>query len=351
VTPIARKTPWLLAIFLGVLGPACGKSGDDAERARIEAEMKRFLLASVGDFSRAARDLQKSAPVTPGRGWDSRADARSIQAMKEAWQRGRVAYERVEGALAPIFPESDTATDFRYDDFLGVLGPSGDARLFDDQGVIGMHAIERILWSDTMPKEALEFERRLPGYHPAAFPSSEAEARDFRDQLTGRLVEDVQKLGRELSPLELDIAFVFRGLMDLTAEQLEKVDRASTGREESRYALATMADLRANRDGCRQAYELFRPWLLAKGHGPLDQRVLGGFERLKSAYDQVPGASIPRPPEGWSGIEPKSEHAETSFGRLFFLVQRETDEAQPGSLSAPLMGVADALGLPKAVLR
>jgi iron uptake system component EfeO len=346
-----RKASRRLAILLGTLAFACGKSGDEAERERVEAEMKRFLLANVGDFVRAAEDLQKNAPVVSGRGWDSGTDAGSIHAMKQAWQRGRVAYERIEGALAPIFPESDSATDFRYDDFLGVLGKSGDAKLFDDQGVVGMHAIERILWSDTMPKDALEFEKRLPGFHAAAFPASEAEARAFRDKLVGRLVNDVQKLEGELAPLELDVAFVFRGLMDLTAEQLEKVDRASTGREESRYALSTMGDLRANRDGCRQAYEIFRPWLLAKRQGELDRSVLAGFERLEAAYEQVPGASIPRPPVGWSGIEPKREHGETPFGRLFFLVQRETDETQSGSLAASLMSVAEVLGLPKAVLR
>jgi iron uptake system component EfeO len=347
----ARKTLQLLAIGLGTLAGACDKSGDEAERERVEADMKRFLVSHVGDFLRAAEDLQKSAPVVSGRGWDRGADARSLHAMKEAWQRGRVAYERVEGALAPIFPESDTATDFRYDDFLGVLGQSGDGKLFDDQGVVGMHAIERILWSDTMPEDALEFERRLPGYRPATFPASEAEARDFRDKLAGRLVHDLRELERELAPLEFDVAFVFRGLMDLTAEQLEKVDRASTGREESRYALSTMGDLRANRDGCRQAYEIFRPWLLAKREDELDRRVLAGFERLGVAYERVPGASIPRPPAGWSGIEPKSEHAETPFGRLFLLVQRETDETQLGSLAASLMSVAEVLGLPKAVLR
>jgi iron uptake system component EfeO len=345
-----QKLCLVLAAVLGG-GWGCGKSGDDAERARVESEMKRSLLSAVADFSRAASDLQRSAPVPKGRGWDKAADAHALLAMKEAWHRGRVAYELVEGALAPLFPESDTATDFRYDDFLGVLGHSGDPSPFDDQGVIGMHAIERILWSDAMPRDALEFESRLPGYRVATFPSSEAEARDFRDKLAGRLVKDVQKLESEIEPLELDVAFVFRGLMDLTAEQLEKVDRASTGREESRYALSTMRDLRANRDGCRHAYEIFRPWLSAKGHEALDRKVLAGFERLKSGYDRVSGDAIPRPPEGWSAIEPSAAHAETPFGRLFFLVRHETDEAEPGSLSEALMRVADVLGLPKAVLR
>jgi iron uptake system component EfeO len=338
-------------VWLVVTASACGKADDDAQRARVETEMKRWLLTHVRDFGRAAEDLRTSAPAPTDRGWGAQSEARAIADMKLAWHRGRGAYELVEGALAPLFPESDTATDFRYDDFLGVLGGAGDRNPFDDQGVIGMHAIERVLWSDAMPKDALEFEKGLTGYRPATFPANAEEAREFKEKLAGRLVSDVRKLEADLAPLELDIAFAFRGLIDLTTEQLEKVDRASTGREESRYALSTMRDLRANREGCLQAYGIFRPWLLAKGHGELDRQVQQGFERLKAGYQAVPGDSIPRPPEGWSGIEPKAEHAETPFGRLFFLVRRETDDGQPGSLAATLLGVADALGLPKAVLR
>ena len=340
-----------VACGLLFMASGCGKGDDDAQRQRVESEMKRWLLHNVTDFGRAAEDLQRAAPVQAERGWDAQLDAPAIAAMRESWFRGRSAYELVEGALAPIFPESDTATDFRYDDFLGVIGSGGDHEPFDDHGVIGMHAIERILWSGAMPKAALEFEQALPGYHPAAFPASVDEARDFKHKLAARLVSDVRKLEADLAPLELDIAFAFRGLIDLTAEQLEKVDRASTGREESRYALSTMRDLRANREGCLQAYGIFRPWLLAKGHAALDKKVEQAFERLKAAYDLVPGDSIPRPPEGWSGIEPKAEHAGTPFGKLFFQVRRETDDAQPDSLSASLLGVADALGLPKAVLQ
>lgn len=339
------------ACALLLTASGCGKADDDSQRLRVETEMKRWLLRNVKDFGRAAVDLQQAAPVSVERGWDAELDAPAIAAMRESWFRGRAAYELVEGALAPIFPESDTATDFRYDDFLGVIGSAGDSRPFDDQGVIGMHAIERILWSRSMPKDALAFEQALPGYRPAAFPASSAEAREFKDKLAARLVSDVRKLEAELAPLELDIAFAFRGLIDLTAEQLEKVDRASTGREESRYALTTMRDLRANREGCLQAYAIFRPWLLAKGHAALDKKVEQAFARLEAAYDAVPGDSIPRPPEGWSGIEPRAEHAVTPFGKLFFVVQRETDDTRPDSLSASLLGVADALGLPKAVLR
>lgn len=338
---------WLLVLAL----VGCGKGEEEAQRSRVERELKAWLVTNVRAFRSAAEDLQHAAPTPTGRGWDAARDAEAIGAMKEAWGRARDAYELIEGAIAPLFPESDTATDARYDDFLLQLGAQGDRTPFDDQGVIGVHAIERILWADAIPPEAVEFEKSLPGYRPAAFPASEAEARDFKHELAARLVSDIRQLEAQLGPVELDIAFAFRGLMDLTAEQLEKVDRAATGREESRYAQTTLHDLRANREGCLEAYRLFRPWLLARGRVELDQQVMAGFERLKVTYDALPGSALPRPPQGWSSLEPKPEHQSTPFGKLFARVSHETDDQKPESLSGSLMSVADALALPKAVLR
>jgi iron uptake system component EfeO len=349
---IEKQSRWLgvaAALALGLLG--CGKGEDPAQHARIEREMKQWLVTNVKDFRVAAQDLERAAPTPSGRGWSASEDADALQAMKAAWARARTSYELVEGALAPLFPESDIATDARYDDFMTTLGSQGDRTPFDDQGVVGMHAIERILWADRIPKQTLDFESGLPGYRPAAFPSNEAEARQFKDKLAARLVSDIQKLEQELTPVELDIAFAFRGLIDLTNEQREKVDRAATGREESRYAQTTMKDLRANREGCLSAYNIFRPWLLARGRTELDQQVSAAFERLKESYDAVPGDAIPPPPLAWSSLTPRPEHLQTPFGKLFKTVDQETNDRAALSLSSSLMSVAEALSLPKAVLR
>jgi iron uptake system component EfeO len=330
---------------------ACGKADDQVQHARVEREMKTWLTTKIREFRTAAEELQKAAPTPQGRGWSVSEDAGAISDMKLAWARAREAYELIEGAVAPLFPESDTATDARYDDYMTVLGAGGDPKPFDDEGVVGMHAIERVLWSDQVPRETVEFENGIPGYRPAAFPATEADAREFKDKLAAKLVKDIGSLEQQLAPVELDIAFAFRGLIDLTSEQLEKVDRASTGREESRYAQSTLRDLRANREGCVAAYNIFRPWLLARGRGDLDAQVMAGFERLKQSYSAIPGDAIPRPPAAWSSIEPRPEHLVTPFGKLFSVVKRETDDKQAGSLASNLMSVADALGLPKAVLR
>lgn len=345
-----RLTQGLRLLLLVFSFEGCTRS-DEAHRARVEVEMKRLLMTQVIALQLAAEDLERAAPVAAGRGWDPKQDAAAIANMKEAWSRGRRAYELVEGALGPVFPQSDLATDARYDDFLAKLGPDGDSTPFDDQGVIGMHAIERILWADSIPERVVDFEKMLPGYSPARMPESEEEAKSFQHLLAHKLVLDVQELRAELDPLDLDIAFVFRGLIDLTNEQLEKVDRIAGGREESRYAQATLKDLRANRDGCLAAYKLFEPWLTMHGQARLDSRVLAGFERLRAIYESFPEDAAAKPVPHWTSLDPNPEHAKTAFGRLFLTVKKETDDSDPTSLSGSLMAVADALAIPKAVLR
>jgi len=351
MTMNGRNLAIVALLWCAFASTACGKADEDAERARVERDMKAWLGQQLSEFKSAADEMQRAAPAPRGRGWTAEQDAQAIELTKAGWRRARVAYELVEGAVAPLFPESDTATDARYDDFLTVLGSVGDPEPFDDRGVVGMHAIERVLWADRIPKATVEFENGIPGYRAARFPSTEAEARELKEKLIGKLLTDIGQLQTQLSPVQLDIAFAFRGLIDLTNEQLEKVDRAATGREESRYAQTTMRDLRANLDGCVAAYRIFRPWLLNRGKAELDARVQAGFERLKQSYDSVPGDAIPRPPALWSSLEPRREHLETPFGKLFTVVRRETDDKHPGSLSYSLMSVADALALPKAVLR
>ena len=220
-----------------------------AQRQRVQSEMKALINSQLNAWHAAASELHRVAPAPSARGWDLRDDAAAIAAMKQAWQKGRDAYERVEGAVAPLFPESDAATDARYDDFLLRLGAVGDPTPFDGEGVIGMHAIERILWANSTPATVVEFERNLPGYRPARIPERSEEARLFREELVGRLISDIERLRQEFTPLSLDAAFAFQGTIDLAMEQVEKVDKAATGQEESRYAQSTMRDLRNNYQG------------------------------------------------------------------------------------------------------
>src|SRR5262249_10645694 len=212
-----------------------------------------------------------------------------------------VAYEHFEGAVAPIFFDVDFAIDARYDDYLAALGAGGDTDLFDDQGATGMHSIERILYAPGIRQSVIDFESSLPGYQPARFPETEAEAIAFKTKLCQKLVDDVANLKAMWTPAAIDLGAAFQGLIALMNEQREKVNKAATGEEESRYADITLFDLRNNLEGTEQVYALFRPWAMTKPDGAAaDAQVMAGLAALHTLYDGYGGDGIPEPPESWS---------------------------------------------------
>lgn len=344
---VSRSKLGLVAMTCVPLLGACNASGqkDAARRAEVVTALKQHLTASVTAWVAASHALQAAAPDGLA-GWNVQTDAAAIAAMKKEWKNGRRAYELVEGAMAPLFPESDVATDSRYEDFLVREGSVADKYSFDGEGVVGMHAIERILWADTIPEAVVAYESALPGYTKAAFPTTAAEAADFKNKLVARLVKDTENLQAQLASIAPDIAFVYRGLLDLVREQVEKVDKTASGEEESRYAQSTLADLRSNLDGCEQAYAILRPWLREKSEGPaVDARITAAFAELRTLYGTE--TAMPSPPDQWSSLDPTPAALATPFGKLFASTKHAADEKAPGSLVAQLRIAAKTLGLPE----
>jgi len=330
---------------------ACGcSSADDKSdadyRAEVTSGMHDSLALEIADWKKAATDLGSSAPAPAGRGWDATTDAKAISSMKEAWMRLRVSYEHIEGAIAPLFPEVDFATDARYDDFLAELKGEGDDNPFDGEAVTGQHAIERILYSDTIPSYVVSFESKLPGYKPARFPSNETEAADFKNKLCARLVSDIDSLARDWQPANIDPAGAFAGLIALMNEQAEKVNKAATQEEESRYAQRTLADLHANLEGTAKIYQVFRPWIVTKGASQADQKIQAGFDGLRTVYGNTPGDAIPQPPAGWTSINPTPQDLASPFGVLFAAVQDAVDPMKEGSVVHQMNTVAELMGFP-----
>jgi iron uptake system component EfeO len=345
---------WSCALVVAASALGCSSSSDDGGappktddqyEADVTSGIQRLIAAELVTLNESVAALQSAAPTPSGRGWDPAADAQAIATMKDAWRRARIAYEHVEGAVAPIFPDVDAAIDARYDDFLSELASvGGDAYLFDDQGVTGMHAVERILYVDTTPGFVVEFEKVLPGYRPAAYPATEQEAADFKNLLCARLVRDTKTLVDQWGPAKIDIATAYSGLVSLMTEQREKVNKAATGEEESRYAQLTLADIHANLEGTTAAYDLFQPWIVAKGGSAHDANIEAGFGRLKTAYDANPGDAIPRPPPTWSAEQPSEADLQTPFGQLYTVVRAEADANRAGSIVSEMNAAADLLG-------
>ncbi len=341
-----RPVRFLVATSLVALA-GCG--GADAPDARTQAisTTKAATAADLAELTAAVRDLRAAAPAPDADGWNAAADAPSLARMRDAWKRARRAYEHVEGAIALLFPDLDVSMDERYDGFLNELPMRRDDDLFDGEGVTGMHAVERILWANETPAVVVDFERRAAGagYVAGAFPANESQARAFRDGLMGRLVSDAERLEREFAPLALDTAAAYRGVIGSLGEQIEKLNKAATAEEESRYAQTTLFDMRANLEGARRTFAAFRPWLVERGQQPLVADVEARFDAIDQAYRAIGSDALPRVPSGWNPSAPSAEHLATPFGRLYTLLTSEADPTRAGSLVAMMNRAGDAMGI------
>jgi iron uptake system component EfeO len=294
----------------------------------------------------ATKDLQNAAPT---HAWSATADAGAITMMQDAWKRTRIAYEHVEGATAPIFGDLDGSMDERYDGFLTDLAPAGDQDLFDDKGVTGMHAIERILYAATIRPEVITFESGLPGYKAAAFPKTDAEAMAFKTVLVQKLITDANSLHDQWQPAAIDIGAAYQGLVGLMNEQKEKVNLAATGEEESRYANLTLFDLRNNLEGTRKVYEEFRVWIKAKDGSEPDGMIQDRFTALDALYTSTPGDALPDVPVNWSSDHPTPADLATPFGMLWKTVRAAVDPNSDGSVVFEMNEIATLLGFPEFV--
>lgn len=356
-SPVAPVTPPAAETDAGPTAEAAAPALTDAQHIElITAAMHDELLKDLDSLVLAVTDVQSAAPSPLGRGWSATQDAAAISAMKSAWVRARAAYEHVEGAFAPIFPDLDAALDARYDDYLTeLLASGGDPNLFDDRGVTGLHGIERIVYFADTPKRVVDFEKSLPGYIAARYPSTEAEALEFKNKLCGRTVADASELKKQWGPAKINIAVAFQGLIALMNEQREKVTKASTNEEESRYAQRTMADIRGNLDGTTTIYAIFRPWLLTKRNatdptkdGPaIDAKIQAGFAKLATTYGAVPGDAIPEPPATWSAETPSPADLASPFGQLYTHVREAVDPAKESGVVYQMNEAATLLGFPQ----
>ncbi len=333
--------------LIALAASACSSTAktDATYKAEVTTAMHDSIATELAALHDAAVEIQVAAPTPKGRGWDATQDKAALDAMIGAWERARTAYEHVEGAVAPIFPDVDAAIDARYDNFLTMLGGKGDADLFDGSGVTGMHAIERILFAPAIGPRTLDFEKSLPGYAPAAFPANEQQAADFKAKLCAQLITDIATLQSQWQPSKIDVGGAYQGLISLMNEQHEKVNKASTGEEESRYSQHTLADLHGNLEGTEAVYAIFRPWILSKGDGKIhDDAVLAGFQNLHAAYDANAGKAIPVPPATWSSQAPSASDLTSPFGKLFTVVTEAVNPERPGSVVDQMNQEAKLLG-------
>jgi iron uptake system component EfeO len=339
----------LVVVVSAVVGCAtllvgCAETDDSADAAAETVDaVKRIVATDLEALHAAAVALQAAAPAPDADGWNATDDAAAVDEMRRHWSDARNAYERIEGAIAVLFPDLDASTDERYDGFLAE-GPDDD--LFDDEGVTGVHGIERILWADAHPASTIAFESAIPGYTAAAYPADAAQATAFRDALLQRLVDDIALMQTSFEPLALDAAAAYGGVLGSMSEQIEKIELAATGEDESRYAQHTLADMRANLEGGRLIFAAFEPWLEEENGDAVIADVHARFDAVQAAYDALPGTALPAIPEGWNPDAPDADDLATPYGTLWSLLVDEVDPEQQDRMVSRMSEAADLLDIP-----
>jgi iron uptake system component EfeO len=329
-------------IALGSL-TACTQKTDAEYKAEIAAAMHTSITGYLADLVLAVRTLQISAP---DHAWDPVADDPAITRMRDAWKDARVAWENVEGAISDMFEGLDESMDGRYEQLLG--SPKGDQNLFDDTGVVGMHAIERILYAPFIRPEVKVYERTLGGYLEASFPRTDDEAISFKTLLVQRLVDDAVELQSSWRPEDVDIATAYKGLVGLMAEQKKKIDDAADGSEESRYSNVTLLDMRNNLIGTGNVYDLFREWIRSKASSETaDQLIVDKLDKLHKTYQTLRTDALPTVPDGWHSDSPSADALNTPYGALWLQVHATSDPQLDSSVVHDMNVIATLLGFAK----
>jgi iron uptake system component EfeO len=322
-----------------VLSACENPSVEGSPKDRTLAAVKTYIGQELTGLKTAVIALQAAAPVADADGWNATDDAAAVAEMKTRWVEGRAGYERIEGAIAVLFPNYDETTDQRYDQF---PDQSTEDNLFDGEGVPGIHAVERILWSDSVPAAVLAFEEPLTGYIAPAFPQNQQEAEDFKTALLGRLVSDCSAMATEFDGLALATETAYRGVLGSMEEQVEKVRLAGSGEDESRYSQHTLADMRFNLEGGRAIFARFEPMFAEKDGAALRASIDARFAAVQENLDAIDGDAIPAVPSGFDPENPGT----SAYGKLFSFLAVETDPEDPQSFVSLFGEGATLLGIP-----
>jgi iron uptake system component EfeO len=359
------KTTFATMALVGLTGilAACSSDGDDTSgptttanlKAQISSNMASTMASTLADLVDQAQAMQAAAPSTA---WTYKTGASTDltddqwNAMANPWIKARADYEMVEGATAPIYPNIDTTIDGRVEDF----GPSGNSPtltstsdMFGVSGMSGLHAAERILYVWSTPASVATYEEGLGYCPPQSYPTTDADAVEFKTILLAKIITDAQTLQAGWTASNIDIGGAFNGLIGLMNEQHEKTSLAGLHEEESRYSQHTMTDLRDNLTGTQNIYKLFQPWLVSvSGGAAIDTQIQAGFTTLSSLYatPTYAGDAFPQPPSDWSEANPTAADLATPFGQLYQAVFSATDATQSGSIVFEMNAGATLLGLP-----
>lgn len=178
--------------------------------------------------------------------WAETLKAGDLEKAKADYPIIRMAYERSE-PIAESFGESDVKIDFREVDYVEENG--------SDEGWVGFHRIEKILWTENTTK------------------GTEV----YADQL----VNDIKELKAKIATIEVSPDLMLTGAVDL----LNEVATTKITGEEEIFSHTDLYDFRANIEGAEEIFKLFRKSIQEKDK-ELVQQLDKEFKTVNELLDQ-----------------------------------------------------------------
>ena len=199
----------------GKAGTTAGKTAEQGKTdlSKETAEYKKYV---EGQIDMLLKDTENFAQLLK---------TGKLDEAKKVYPLIRMAYERSE-PIAESFGESDIKIDYRLVDF--------KEEFKNEEGWKGFHRIEKILWEQNTTK------------------GTEKYADD--------LVNDIKELKAKIATIEVTPDLMVTGAIDL----LNEVSTQKITGEEEVFSHTDLYDFRANIEGARKIFELFRPKLEQK---------------------------------------------------------------------------------------
>lgn len=326
-------------LALTVVAAGCGSqdpSGSDDVAISFRGYFRTHLVA----LSDALENLAVHAPRD--RAWNAQADPALVERMRTAWKAAHRAAVAVTEPLSELFPQAGRM-DSNWDREIDRV--QRDENPFDDIGVTGLHAIERILWADVVSEMVLTVERRHEGYAMARTPATAKEAADYATQLVGGLHRDAQALAEASSVPGYDLGFAEKAVK-LQARALLRmvIVGGEPGRSESRYSDTSTDALVDQLGALAGTWKILRAALRRQGVPVGSFQVAdAGLERVHAAVAAIGPGPIPARPEGFNPFHPTQEDRESAFGRLYFSVEAEILGASSDAFLAALGNLTNAV--------
>ena len=242
----------VILLASGLLLTACAKSGNSSHSSSTSSKLtasEQKLLKQATSVYKTFVEGEIDQLLKDTEGFSETLKSGNLEEAKKQYPLIRMAYERSE-PIAESFGESDVKIDYRLVDYMDEENKSED-------GWLGFHRIERIMWQDNTTEGTTAYA--------------------YADQL----VNDIKELKAKIATVKVTPDIMLTGAVDL----LNEVATQKITGEEEVFSHTDLYDFRANIEGAEKIFELFKP-LIQKKDAKLVKTLETEFKNVNGLLDK-----------------------------------------------------------------